>query len=99
MLGVRINIILQIVEGRGGFWDKRCGFKGFSGKAAQDIFSKAKINRWAFDVEVLVLAKKLKYNIKEIPVTWINDAHSKVNLKGMIIMLWEILQIRFHTGL
>ena len=96
-LGDIFNIIVQIFSGLWGFWDTQCGFKGFSAKAAQDIFSKAKINRWAFDVEVLVLAKKLKYNIKEIPVTWINDAHSKVNLKGMIQMLFEILQIRIHT--
>jgi len=96
-LGDIFNLIVQIFSGLWGLWDTQCGFKGFSAKAAQDIFSKAKINRWAFDVEVLVLAKQLNYTIKEIPVTWINDAHSKVNLKGMIQMLFEILQIRIHT--
>ncbi|MCH8048620.1 glycosyltransferase family 2 protein [Patescibacteria group bacterium] len=96
-LGDIFNLIVQVFSGLWGFWDTQCGFKGFSAKAAKDIFSKAKINRWAFDVEVLVIAKKLRYNIKEIPVTWINDAHSKVNLKGMIQMLFEILQIRIHT--
>ena len=96
-LGDIFNLIVQIFSGLWGFWDTQCGFKGFSAKAAKDIFSKAKSNRWAFDVEVLLIAKKLRYNIKEIPVTWINDAHSKVNLKGMIQMLFEILQIRIHT--
>jgi len=96
-LGDIFNIIVQIFSGLWGLWDTQCGFKGFSAKAAQDIFPKAKINRWAFDVEILVLAKKLNYTIKEIPVTWINDAHSKVNLKGMITMLWEILLIKLHT--
>ena len=96
-LGDIFNLIVQIFSGLWGFWDTQCGFKGFSAKAAKDIFSKAKINRWAFDVEALVLAKQFRYNIKEIPVTWINDAHSKVNLKGMIQMLFEILQIRIHT--
>jgi len=96
-LGDVFNLIVQVFSGLWGFWDTQCGFKGFSAKAAQDIFSKAKINRWAFDVEALVLAKQLRYDIKEIPVTWINDPHSKVNLKGMITMLFEILQIRIHT--
>ena len=96
-LGNIFNLMVQIFSGLWGLWDTQCGFKGFSSRGAQDIFSRARINRWAFDVEVLVIAKKLGYNMKEIPVIWVNDAHSKVNLKGMIQMLFEILQIRIYT--
>lgn len=95
-LGDIFNIIVQIVSGLWGIWDTQCGFKGFSMKAAEAIFSKAVINGWAFDVEALLLAKKFKYSIAEIPVTWINDPYSKVKLKGMITMLLEVFITRWN---
>lgn len=96
-LGDVFNLIVQIFSGLWGIWDTQCGFKGFTKKATEDIFLKATINRWAFDVELLVLAKKQGYRIKEIPVTWINDPHSsKVKLKGMLKMLIEVVQIRIN---
>ncbi len=95
-LGDIFNLIVQIISGLWGIWDTQCGFKGFSAKAAHDIFSKAKISGWAFDVELLILAQKLSYKIKEIPVTWVNDPSSKVKLRGMIQMLGELLEIRFN---
>ena len=92
-LGDIFNLAVQILSGLWGIWDTQCGFKGFSASAAQEIFSRAKINRWAFDVEVLVIAKKLGYRIQEVPVTWVNDAQSKVRFSGMVKMLLEVLQI------
>jgi len=94
MLGDIFNLIVQIISGMWGIWDTQCGFKGFTKIAAEAIFSRISIEKWAFDVEVLVLAKKMGFQIKEIPVTWVNDPRSKVNLKGMIQMLFEVLQIR-----
>lgn len=95
-LGDIFNLIVQIMGGLWGMWDTQCGFKGFSAQAAQNIFSKTTIDRWAFDVEVLVIAKKLGYKIKQVPVTWINDPESKVRLKGMIKMLLEVAKIRWN---
>lgn len=96
-LGDVFNLIVQFTSGLWGMWDTQCGFKGFTEKAANDVFSEATIDRWAFDVEILVIAKKRGYKIAEIPVTWINDASSKVTLKGMIRMLFEVLQIRVNA--
>jgi hypothetical protein len=79
-----------------GVTDSQCGFKAFSGKAAQEIFSKQTIFRWAFDVEILALARRAGFKIKEVPVTWINDAESHVKLGGMINMLLEILEVRWN---
>ena len=79
-----------------GVTDTQCGFKAFSAKAAQNIFPKQTIFRWAFDVEILSLARKSGYKIKEVPITWINDAQSHVKLSGMINMLFEVLQIRIN---
>lgn len=92
-LGDVFNLIVQLCSGLWGMWDTQCGFKGFTRKAAEEIFAKSTINRWAFDVEVLVLAKKMGYQIKEIPVTWVNDPYSRVTFSGMVKMLLEVLQI------
>jgi dolichyl-phosphate beta-glucosyltransferase len=96
LLGNIFNLIVQVICGLWGIWDTQCGFKGFTERATKDIFSKTKINRFAFDVEVLVIAKKLGYKIKEIPVVWINDPESKVKFKSMIKMLFEVFQIRLN---
>ncbi|MBI2098322.1 MAG: glycosyltransferase family 2 protein [Candidatus Wildermuthbacteria bacterium] len=96
-LGDVFNLVVQLLSGLWGIWDTQCGFKGFSARAAQEIFSRAKINRWAFDVEVLVIAKKLGYQIKEVPVTWVNDRQSKVRLSGMAKMLLDVLQISMNN--
>lgn len=97
LLGNIFNLIVQVISGLWGIWDTQCGFKGFSEKSAKDIFSKAKIDRWAFDVEILVIAQKLGYKKKEIPVVWINDPESRVKLRGMIKMLFEVIQVRWNS--
>ena len=95
-LGDIFNLIVQVLSGLWGMWDTQCGFKGFTAESAQQIFLKATINRWAFDVEVLVLARKQGFQIMEVPVTWINDSHSRVGFGGMIQMLFEVARIRIN---
>ncbi|RLB83632.1 MAG: glycosyltransferase family 2 protein [Deltaproteobacteria bacterium] len=58
--------------------DITCGLKGFQKKAAFDIFSRSKIDRWGYDVEIIFLAQKLGYVIEEIPVDWYHSFDSKV---------------------
>ncbi|OGG42921.1 hypothetical protein A3G50_01385 [Candidatus Jorgensenbacteria bacterium RIFCSPLOWO2_12_FULL_42_11] len=94
-LGNAGNIIIQILL-LPGLWDTQCGFKCFSEEAAEKIFRLMKTNRWAFDVEALVLGKKFGYKIKEIPVVWVNDIHSKVKFSSYFQFLWEILKIRLR---
>lgn len=48
--------------------DTQCGFKGFTAEAAKAIVSKARVTRFAFDVEVLLIAQRLGYRITELPV-------------------------------
>lgn len=79
-----------------GVTDSQCGFKAFSGKAAAAIFSKQTIFRWAFDVEILALARREGFKIKEVPITWINDSESHVKLGGMVNMLLEVIEIRLN---
>jgi glycosyltransferase involved in cell wall biosynthesis len=82
-----------------GVTDSQCGFKAFSAKATKQIFSLQCIYRWAFDVEILAIARKFKLKIQEAPVTWVNDEESHVKFSGKIKMLLEVLQIRINLWL
>ncbi len=96
ILGESFKLIRKIIIGLWKIEDTQCGFKSFREKAAQDVFSRVTIRCFGFDPEVLVIAKKLGYKIKEIPITWINDPGSKVKFKNMIKMFFEILKIRWN---
>lgn len=63
-----------------GVSDFTCGFKSFRRDAAHAIFSRLRENGWAYDSEVLYLARRLGYDVTEVPVRWINDPSSRVNL-------------------
>lgn len=60
------------------FKDTQCGFKCFSAAAAKAIFTRASIDTFSFDVEIMMIAMALGYPIKEIPVHWSNAPGSKV---------------------
>lgn len=78
-LGGRVlNLAIRPLSGLP-FRDTQCGFKLFSRDAAREIFSRARSDGWAFDVEVLMIASMLGYSAGEIPVRWINDERSKLN--------------------
>lgn len=62
----------------GNIRDSQCGAKAFTAQAAERIFPLQKINRWAFDIEILFLAKKLGYKIAEVPVDWSAQDNSKL---------------------
>ncbi len=82
-----------------GLWDIRdtqCGFKVFRGDVARDLFARQRIDGYMFDVEVLYLARKSRYRIKEIGVHWRGDADSRLQLvSGNWRNFLDILRIRF----
>lgn len=93
-MGKTFNKFVQMMVIKG-IKDTQCGFKGFTAAAAEEIFSKAKIDGFSFDVEALYLAKKAGMNIDEVPVEWYNDDRSKVNpITDSISMLIEIFKIK-----
>ena len=76
--------------------DTQCGFKLFKRNSARAIFKKQKIDGFCFDVEIMYLAKKEGYKIKEVPVAWTNFRDSKVNpLVDSIKMFVDLMKIRF----
>ena len=78
--------------------DTQNGFKLFKSKVAKELFSKQKSFGWAFDVEILYLAQKSGYKIKEVPIVWVNNFESKVKFFGKIKMLFDILKISFEAS-
>jgi len=97
LLGKIFNKIVQLLA-VWGVKDTQCGFKLFSSKAADVIFKRQLIHGWAFDVELLFIARKHGFSIMEIPVTWINEENSQVSpLKSSIQMFVEILKINWNN--
>lgn len=78
-----------------GLWDTQCGFKAFTTEAAERVFRHSRISGWGFDIEALALAKKYGFLIKEIPVHWVNDTHSKVSASAYLKVLVETFKIRW----
>ncbi len=63
-----------------GVSDFTCGFKSFRADACHEIFSRLREDGWAYDSEVLFLARRLGYPVREVPVRWTNDPSTRVNL-------------------
>lgn len=75
--------------------DTQCGFKLFSGKVAEDLFAVQRMNGIGFDVELLFIAKRRGYRVKEMPITWYYDPYSTMRLwDDSIMLLREIWEIR-----
>jgi glycosyltransferase involved in cell wall biosynthesis len=80
------------------FKDTQCGFKAFRRPVAQVIFRLQRIERWGFDPEILFIARKLRYSIREVPVTWGHDERSRISyLKDGLKMLEEMAFIRYNS--
>jgi dolichyl-phosphate beta-glucosyltransferase len=81
-----------------GFKDTQCGFKCFKRHVVNEVFSKQRINGFAFDVEIIQIALHHGFRIKEVPVRWLNSPYSKVNvMRDPVIMLYDLFKIRFNN--
>lgn len=95
-MGKIFNIFVQALTLRG-LKDTQCGFKCFTGKMAQDIFTKQTIMGFGFDVEILFIARILGYKIKESPVRWLNAPKSKVSIfRDPLKMFLDLFKIRLN---
>ena len=80
----------------GGIGDTQCGFKMFRREAARAIFSLQKTAGFAFDVEILFIARRLSLSIIEVPVNWVAQPGSKVSLiTDSMKMLLDICRIQW----
>lgn len=95
IMGDMGNWAIRIFLGLWRFPDTQCGFKILTEKAAQEIASRMVVDRFGFDFELIVLAKKLGFKIEQLPVRWLNEEGSTVKLTGpngytqVLIDLWK----------
>lgn len=81
------------------FNDTQCGFKLFKADPAKYIASQLRINGFSFDVEMLYIAAKIGYRVKEMPVIWLNSPQSRVNpLFDSARMFFDLIRIRVMHG-
>ncbi len=76
-----------------GIHDTQCGFKLFTREAARALFSRARIDRWGFDFEILALARRMGMKVVEVPVVWRHDPSSKVRPLDYLRTLVELVRV------
>ena len=79
------------------FSDAQCGFKAVSREAAQRIVPLIEDNNWFFDTELLILAEKMGYRVKDVPVEWVEDTDTRVKIGGTVMEDLRGL-LRLRTG-
>ena len=78
-----------------GIEDTQCGFKMFTARAVEAIFPLVQVDGWAFDIEVLCIARARGLRIVEVPIEWHYGRQSQLNLlRDGVAMFRELLRIR-----
>ena len=97
IFGRIFNLLMRLILGLQ-YKDTQCGFKAFNRAAAQAIFPLQRIERWGFDPEILFLARKLGFKVKEVPVLWAHSGGTRINpLVDGFRMFTEMLRIRWYS--
>jgi dolichyl-phosphate beta-glucosyltransferase len=82
-----------------GIADSQCGFKAFTGPAADRLFAGLRTRGFGFDVELLLAAQAVGYRVVEVAVNWADQEGSKVGvLRHGPGMLWQIVRARLRAG-
>ena len=97
-VGARLfALVMHTLVGLHDIVDTQCGFKFFQRSVAQDLFSRQMISGYMFDVEVLYLAERLGYRTKEVPIRWMNDPDSRLQLvRGNLLNMRDLIRIRWN---
>ncbi len=77
--------------------DTQCGFKLFKTEVAKEIYSKRQINRFGVDFEIIFIARKRGYKIKEVPVEWKHEKGSKVRWIDYFRTFKELLRVKWNS--
>lgn len=93
LMGKLFNLLVRVLC-VGGIRDTQCGFKLFSGEAAREVFSRSRVDRFAWDVEALLLSRRLGFRIAEVPVLWFHKEDSRVSLGGGAQAYLDLFRIR-----
>ncbi len=96
LLSRAANLLIQFMTVPG-IKDTQLGFKAFTKKAAKDIFPLVTISRWGFDMEVLTIALKRGYKIKEVALEWTEHGGGHVPLKAYAESLIDLFKIKWKS--
>ena len=97
-MGRVFNLLVRLLV-LTGIKDTQCGFKLFKSEVARIVFKEQQLSGFAFDVEVLLLARKHGYRIKEVPIRWINSPASRVSPhRDALKMFKDIVRLRHLYG-
>jgi dolichyl-phosphate beta-glucosyltransferase len=97
LFGRIFNLLLRLSLGLQ-FKDTQCGFKAFKRQAVDTIFPLQKIERWGFDPEILFLARKFGFKVKEVPVAWGHSGGTRINpLIDGSRMVQEMFRVRWYS--
>jgi len=95
--GRGINYIIQLLI-LPGLNDTQCGFKCLRGEIAQDLFQRQVLNGWSFDIELLYIARRLRYRVREIPIDWYYHPETKVSaVRDALRMIGDIFRIHVNA--
>jgi glycosyltransferase involved in cell wall biosynthesis len=93
--GKFFNLVMRLAVGLP-FRDTQCGFKLFSREAAEAAFSRQLLERFGFDVEVLLIARLHGFHIEEVPVKWAHVEGTKVSTWNGAQSFLDLLVIRWN---
>lgn len=99
IMGNMGNVLIRIVLGLWSYPDTQCGFKMLNARAAEEVAKRMVVDRFGFDFELIVLAYKLGFKIKQMPVRWMNEEGSTVSLtgkNGFIQVLIDLFKTRLR---
>jgi glycosyltransferase involved in cell wall biosynthesis len=95
--GRGINYIIQLLI-LPGLNDTQCGFKCLRADAAQELFKRQTLNGWSFDIELLYLARRRRYGVREIPIHWYYHPETKISaLRDALRMIGDIFRIHANA--
>ena len=93
-IGRVFNLLVRTIAVPG-YQDTQCGFKCFTAEAAEALFPLQRIDGWTFDVELLYVALRLGYRVKEVPINWYYFPGSRVRIfQDSWLMLTDLFRIR-----
>jgi dolichyl-phosphate beta-glucosyltransferase len=98
-MGRIFNMMVKLLVTRD-YIDTQCGFKAFTGQAAQEMFTRQSLDGFAFDVELLAIAAARGARVAQLPVRWTNHPQARVNpLTDSTKMFLDLIRIRIKSWL
>jgi dolichyl-phosphate beta-glucosyltransferase len=96
LMGKSFNRVIRLL-GLTAMRDTQCGFKLLDGEVARELFAALTTSRFAYDVELVWLARRRGYAVREVGVAWANSPDSRVHaVRDSARMLWDVLRLRLR---